>query len=301
MRVVKWMGMVLGGVVGGLVIALGVVYALSQQRIARHYELAGHDLPVTTDSASLAWGQHIAVTRGCTGCHGDGMGGTTFIDVPVVARLYAANLTRGAGGRAAAYRTPADWERAIRQGVSPEGRALLFMPAQNFYPLSDHDLGALIGWLQALPPTDHPNGRNSVGPVGRALMLAGKLPLLPAELVDHAAPRPAPPAPGVTPEYGSYLAATCRDCHGLGFSGGPIPGAPPEMLAPRNITLDSATGIGRWTEADFAKAVRTGVRPDGSNLKPDMPFREFASFSDEEVAAIWAYLRTVPAKAYGGR
>lgn len=301
MRVVKWLGIGIGGIVGAVIIALGVIYLLSQRRIGRRYDVAAHEVAVPTDSASIAWGRHVAQTRGCIGCHGEGMRGTTFIDVPVVARLYAANLTRGVGGRAAAYRTPGDWERAVRQGVSPEGRALLFMPAQNFYPLSDHDLGALIAWLQSLPPADQVNGRNSVGPIGRALLLAGKLPLLPAELVDHTAPRPIAPVPGITAEYGSYLAATCRDCHGTGFSGGPIPGAPPSMLAPRNITPDTVTGIGKWSEADFAKAIRTGVRPDGSNLKPDMPFSEFAAFSDDEAAALYAYLRSIPAKAYGGR
>jgi hypothetical protein len=73
------------------------------------------------------------------------------------------------------------------------------------------------------------------------------------------------------------------------------------MLSPRNITPDSATGIGRWSEGDFVKAVRTGIRPDGTKLNEAMPFQQFSSFSDDEISAIWMYLRTVPAKAYGGR
>lgn len=301
MRILRTIGVAAGALVALVLVALGILYLLSQRRIGRHYAVAGHEVPLAADSATLAWGGHIATTRGCTECHGEGLRGKVFIDVPVVAQLHAANLTRGAGGVAAAYHGPGDWERSIRQGVAPDGRALLFMPAHEFYPLSDRDLGALISWIEARPPVDQQFGAQSVGPIGRALMLSGKLPLLPAELVDHEAPRPVPPLPGVTAEYGRYLAATCRGCHGAGFSGGPIPGAPPEMLAPRNITPDTATGIGRWNQADFTRAVRTGVRPDGTRLKADMPYRQFAVFTDDEVAALWSYLRSVPAKAYGGR
>lgn len=301
MRVLRWVGVVLGSLLGVIVIGLGVVYALSQRRITRHYDFAGHEVAVPTDSASLAWGQHVAATRGCSNCHTATLAGATFIDVPPVARLYAANLTAGKGGVAARYASTADWERSIRQGVAPDGRALLFMPAHEFYYISDQDLGALIAWIKSRPSVDHEQPAQSVGPIGRGLLLAGKVPLLPVELIDHAAPRPVAPAPGVTVEYGKYLAVTCVGCHGNGFSGGPIPGAPPEMLAPRNITPDSVTGIGTWTEADFAKAVRTGVRPDGGQLKPDMPYAQFAVYSDDEVAALWTYLRTVPVKAYGGR
>lgn len=299
MKIVRWIGIALGSLVGLVVVVLGVIYALSQRRIGHHWEVAGHDVPVATDSATLAWGAHVALTRGCRNCHGMELQGAVFIDFPPVAKLHAANLT--SGGVAGNYQTTADWERSIRQGVAPDGRALLFMPSHEFYPISDADLGALISWIKARPASANSFPAQSVGPIGRILLLTGKVPLLPAELIDHAAPRPAAPAVGVTTAYGAYLATTCSGCHGAGFSGGAIPGAPPEMLSPRNITPDSATGIGKWTETDFAKAVRTGIRPDGTKLKNDMPYDQFAVYSDSEVAALWAYLRTVPAKAYGGR
>ena len=301
MRLLRWVGIVAGSVLGLLVVCLGIIYALSERRISRHYDVAGHDVPVAADSASLALGGHVATTRGCAGCHTATLGGETFIDVLPVARLYAANLTSGKGGVAGKYATTADWERAIRQGVAPDGRALLFMPSQDFYSISDQDLGALIAWIRARPPVDHEQPVQSVGPIGRALMLAGKIPLLPAELVDHQAARPTTPVAGVTVEYGHYLAGTCVGCHGAGLSGGQIPGAPPEMAIPLNITPDTLTGVGKWSREEFTKAIREGIRPDGTHLKPDMPYKQFAHYSDDEVAAIWMYLRTVPAKAYGGR
>ncbi|HET7042107.1 MAG TPA: c-type cytochrome [Gemmatimonadales bacterium] len=301
MKILRWAGRVAGGLVAVVVVILGLVYLLSQRHFDRRYAVPGHDVAVVTDSATLARGAHVATTRGCAGCHGADLAGQTFIDAPPVARLYAANLTAGAGGVARRYTSAADWERAIRQGVAPDGRPLFFMPSQEFYAIGDEDLGALIAYIQARPAVDHVQGSQSIGPIGRALFLAGKLPLIPAELVDHAAPRPSSPTPGPTREYGMYLAATCTGCHGAGLSGGRIPGAPPAMAIPLNITPDTITGIGRWGRDDFAKAIREGIRPDGRRLKPDMPYREYAQLSDDEVTAIWLYLSRVPAKAFGGR
>lgn len=301
MRLLRLAGISIGSVVALVILAVGVVYTLTERRITRRYEVAGHDVPTAEDSATIARGQHVATVRGCTGCHGGDLAGATFIDAPVVARLYATNLTRGQGGVATQYASSAAWERAIRQGIAPDGRPLLFMPSHEFYPLSDDDLGALIAYIRTRPPVDRVFGEQSVGPMGRALFQAGVLPLVPAELVDHAAPRPVAPTPAVTPEYGAYLATTCTGCHGLGYSGGPIPGAPPEMAVPRNITPDKTTGVGNWSAADFEKAVRHGVRPDGTPISKDMPSQNFVHFTDDEVAALWSYLRTLPAKAYGGR
>ena len=59
-----------------------------------------------------------------------------------------------------------------------------------------------------------------------------------------------------------------------------------------NITLDRETGIGAWTEAQFAEAVRFGKRPDGKALSHLMP--PMSMLRDDEVSAIWAYLQTVP-------
>ena len=122
-----------------------------------------------------------------------------------------------------------------------------------------------------------------------------------AEKIDHTLPPSQPVREGATPEHGAYVANACIGCHGEHLSGGQIPGAPPEMAHPMNITTDTVTGIGKWTQAEFTKAIREGIRPDGTHLKPDMPYQQFARYSDDEVAAIWMYLRTVPAKAYGGR
>ncbi|MEQ8347268.1 MAG: c-type cytochrome [Sneathiellaceae bacterium] len=64
-----------------------------------------------------------------------------------------------------------------------------------------------------------------------------------------------------------------------------------------NITQDAATGIGGWTDAQIATAIRDGLRPDGSLIGPPMPGALYRGISDDDLAAIVAYLRTVPAIA----
>jgi mono/diheme cytochrome c family protein len=223
-----------------------------------------------------------------------------FIDVPIVARLFASNLTAGRGGVASGY-TDRDWVRSIRDGVGPDGKPLLFMPAHEFNALSDADVADLVAFIKSRPPVDNEPVRNRVGPIARVLFLKGDLPLVPAEIIDHDAPRAATPPPGPTAAYGAYLAATCIGCHGEGLSGGPIPGAPPSMAVPLNITPDASTGIGAWSEQDFYTAIRTGKRPDGTELKPDMPWLAYSEMSPHELRALWLYLRSVPAKVEGGR
>jgi hypothetical protein len=79
---------------------------------------------------------------------------------------------------------------------------------------------------------------------------------------------------------------------------GKIPGAPPDWKPAANIT---PIGIGHYTEADFVNALRTGKRPGGTPIDTLMPWRLTKEMSDVELRAIYAYLKTVPAREYGMR
>lgn len=293
----KWFGRVAVGLVLLIVAALVTVYAMSERRMRREWDVQVSVPAVPTDAAAVARGEHLATIRGCKGCHGPDLGSATFIDSPVMARLSGPNLTRGNGGIA---RSDVDLVRAIRHGVGPGGRSLLFMPSQEFSTLSEGDMGDLLAYLHGVPAVDRVPPPNMVGPLGRALFLAGKVPLLPAEVVDHQA-RPAQPTPGATAAYGAYLAAACKGCHGAGLSGGHIPGTPPSWPDAANLT-PHASGLAGWTEADLRRALREGVSKDGRALKTDfMPVRETRHLSDEEIGALYAYFQSVPARERGGR
>ncbi len=105
-------------------------------------------------------------------------------------------------------------------------------------------------------------------------------------------------------ERGRYLAqlGNCVSCHtaqaGQPFAGGRSFQSPYAFLGniySSNITPDPDTGIGRWSEADFVRAMRTGVAPGGKRLFPAFPYPSFTKLSDTDLAALFAFLRTLPA------
>jgi mono/diheme cytochrome c family protein len=107
-------------------------------------------------------------------------------------------------------------------------------------------------------------------------------------------------------ERGRYLVETiaaCGNCHtpkgpqgdlpGLALAGGMVIEEPPFRAVTSNITPDPETGIGRWTDAQIARAIREGLRPDGSLIGPPMPIELYRGLSDADLAAMVAYLRSV--------
>ena len=285
-RWLRWTGRLLAGLVLLIVLAVAVVYAVTTLAIRRQYHFPGSTVRAATDSASLAWGQHLLEAIGkCQDCHDGDLGGKVMMDAPAFGRLAATNITRGPGG--IGDYSDADLERAIRHGVGPDGRPLVFMPSEAFAAMTDEDLAALMGYLRTVPPVERVHPEPRVGPVARVLYLLGNFPLLPVELIDHDDPRP-DPKPGVTVEYGRYLATLggCRSCHGLTLAGDANPDAP-------DITVGR---LGDWSEADFFRALREGRRPDGSVLDPErMPWVRSGLMTDDEIRAVWTYVRSLPA------
>src|SRR3979411_3350411 len=101
-------------------------------------------------------------------------------------------------------------------------------------------------------------------------------------------------------EKGRYLAtvADCFACHtvpgtGKPFAGGRAIETPFGAITAPNITPDRDTGIGAWTEEQFDRAVRGGIRPDGSRLYPPSPYPAYTKMPRDEVLAMRAYLNTV--------
>nr|MBA3670833.1 cytochrome c [Gemmatimonadaceae bacterium] len=202
-------------------------------------------------------------------------------------------------GGVGAQLTPAVFERAVRHGVGPDGRALRIMPAESYQFLTDDDLAAVAAYVRSRPPVDHELPASSLRLLPRALMLAGAMPLLPAEGIAGAAPRAMTITPSPTGAYGEYLANVggCKGCHGEHLSGGPRGGPP----GPPAANLTPGGQLGKWTEQQFVSTLRTGKRPDGTPLSEAMPWRRTGLMTDDEMHAVWQYLRTVPARPYGGR
>jgi mono/diheme cytochrome c family protein len=302
-RVLKWAGAAVGGLALLVLLVLGGAMGFTRSHQNQVFSI---DLPPLQPTAELSaealleQGRRLVLVRGCADCHAPDLGGEMMLEDPAVGRLSASNLTRGEGGIASRY-SDEDWVRAIRHGVGPDGRPLVFMPSHEFYPIGDDDLTAMITYMKSVPAVDRVHPANRIGPLAALLHLAGKMPLLPARMIDHKAPRPATPEPGVTVEYGAYLATGCIGCHGATYSGGKIPGTPPDMPIPTNITPDPQTGIGSWQAADFVRLMREGVRPDGSAVNPFMPVQFTKEFTDMELEALWLFLQSVEPKPFGRR
>jgi len=110
-------------------------------------------------------------------------------------------------------------------------------------------------------------------------------------------------------ERGDYLMnsiVACGNCHsprdengefieGMELAGGFVIEEPAFRAYAPNITPDEETGIGSWTDEEIIRAVREGIRPDGQVLGPPMGFPFYRGISDQDMRAIVAYLRSVPA------
>jgi mono/diheme cytochrome c family protein len=296
-RVVKWIGFIVFDLVVLAAVVVGVAYSRSNAAMARKITVA--DAPVAIDGSAeqVERGRYLAATRGCLDCHGPDLGGHAIIDAAPIGRIVGPNLTPGGlGPRLSAVSI----EHAVRHGVGHDGRPLVFMPAPDWALLSDDDVAAIAAYVKSVPAVTTQPPALIVGPLARVLWMFNNFPLLPADRIPHDVVSRSAPPKAVTADYGKYVMQMCVTCHGEGFSGGHVPGTPPEFKDAANITRDP-TGIATWTVDDFKRALRSGKRPDGSAIDEFMPWKALAQMDDVEIEAMWAYLQTVPARPKGTR
>lgn len=300
-KLLRRLGYVAGVLLVATVIGSGIVYFVSESRINKIYTINEEMLQIAipTDAASIEEGERMATIRGCTGCHQPNLGGGEFINFPPLIVVGAANLTTGKGGVGGTY-TTADWVRSVRHGVGTDGKPLAVMPVYEFNQLSDEELGRIIAYIKTRPAVDNVYQPEVIGPLGRFLMVTNQIPAFGAELVDHTRRAPASVAPSVSAEYGQYLAITCTGCHGQTYAGGPLPAADADDPPAANLT--PAGNLSKWTEDDFVNFFRSGRTPDGRNLNPEyMPWPMLGTMTDDELRAVYLYLKTLPAKTTGSK
>jgi mono/diheme cytochrome c family protein len=293
-RVLKWIGLVLAGLVGLVLLTAVILHFVGLSRLNNAPVVATKPVAVPTDAAAVARGEHlVSVVSACHFCHGENLGGQVFFDGELGSYVFAANLTAGAGGVGATF-SDADWERAIRHGVGGDGRVLVIMPSNFYQHYSDADLGALIAYLKSVPPVDNDLGVRRVGFPGSVLGgTIGFNDFTRINGIDHANVGANSPAEGATADYGQYLVsiAMCGECHAANLAGitgteGPPPGP----------NLTPGGDLVGWDEAGFITTIRTGKTPNGRSLDSEMmPWPTFGQMSDTELQAIWAYLQALPA------
>ena len=279
--ILKWTIRILLAIVVILVVTGFALLMVGGSKATKSYVAEGMLTSVPTDSSAIQHGERLSKALGCASCHGDNLAGQVLGDeAPFL--LAPANITGGKGSATANYRTE-DWDRAIRHGLRPDGTPILIMPSRSYHKLADSDIADLIAYLQTVQPVDNEVPKSELRAMGKVLVAFG-VPFYETELgpTDVVAPPVGP-----TAEYGSYLAsAMCASCHGKNFEGGPSPD--PDLPAP---SLASAS---KWTQDTFIRVLRTGVRPNGDSLNVEaMPYDIFEHWTDDEITAVHAYLRTV--------
>jgi mono/diheme cytochrome c family protein len=171
------------------------------------------------------------------------------------------------------------------------------MPSEDYARMTDADIGAVVAYVRTLPPASTGAAEFHFPLPVKALYLFGAIKDA-AEKIDHTAPPPVPVGDDLLAR-GQYIAQGCTGCHGQHFSGGKIPGTWP---AAANLTGAPDSPMARYTSADqFKSMFRTGKRPDGSAVSEVMPFKSLAYMNDAELDALFAFLKTLDARPFGGR
>ncbi|MCJ7433945.1 MAG: cytochrome c [Anaerolineales bacterium] len=300
-KTLKWIGIVLGILVGLLVLVTLVLYGLGQMRLNRKYEPPSQTIAIPDDAESLVDGKRIFQYRGCEACHGEKLQGLVYLDNPAIGQVITPNLTTGGGG-IGSQRTDEDLVHSIKHGVRPNGTPLLFMPSTEFYYLSDGDLGKTLAYIRSVPPVDNEMPVSKLSFTGFVVMnLTRAITFIPAEIIPHTETPPPAPESGITAEHGAYLSISCKVCHGPTLSGGEIPGFPPEWPATPNLTSGAGSRLPTWGEAGFIEIICTGEK-HGRTINPNyMPWKSYRYMTDDELRAVYMYLMSLPPKDFGNR
>lgn len=292
-KVLKWIGIVLGGLVGLIVLVVLGLFLVGNAKLRKTHDIAVQPVAIPSDGDSLALGEH-RVTMLCTGCHGADLGGVeNWFSDPLFGSIGSANLTSGAGGIGSSYQTVEDYVRAIRHGVDPQGKPIYMPAVVAFNHMSDEELGAVIAYLQSVPPVDRQVSEKQLTVMAKAMMATGMMGDLPAEVVDHTARPSAPPA-GATAAYGEYMVniSDCKLCHGQQLTGGTHPDPTVQVQVPG---ISASGAVGGWTAEEFVATIRTGFTPDKRPIIVElMPWKEYALATDEELTAMYLYLVSLP-------
>ncbi|MBI5300933.1 MAG: c-type cytochrome [Chloroflexi bacterium] len=291
--ILKWGGVVLSGLLTLVALAITGVALMG---MLKTYAPPGNpvsNIKVQGTPEQIARGEKFA--NMCTGCHSVGnklplIGSTQNFALipngPNLGSIYPPNLTPAGELK--------DWSdgeiiRALREGIHKSGRPLIIMPSEAFHSLSDADVYALVAYLRSQPATknipesDAPS--NSPNMLGVFMLSIGMFNTSAQPPITQ--PIPAPP-PGVNLENGKYLTTVlaCADCHGKSYKGGDPSGFAP--VGPNILAIVPA-----WSDADFIKLFRTGTDPAGKVVAEEMPWKDYAKFSDDELKAILMYLKSL--------
>jgi mono/diheme cytochrome c family protein len=276
-RLINYLEKIVGAFVVVVLVSALVIYAISEYRLDKVYDIPLASINVVTNDDAIAEGERQARLRGCFWCHGEQLQGQEyFVRADRGIRMIAPNLTR----KVLEY-SDAELARAIRHGVKRDGTSVRpAMPSFAYYHLGDDDLGAIIAFIRSLPYQEGLHGEHHLWPIGRLRFAAGRLPPNMADLIDHNEPRIVIEDAPEAIARGRYLANTlCVECHG--------PGQVRVRIAP---DLEIAAS---YTKKEFVRLLRTGIPVGEREIDRHMvevaKYRYADQLTDDEIDALYAY------------
>ena len=286
LNILKWTGISLAGL---LLLTVAGLYGASEYRLNKTYDVPLTAIAVPHDAVSVAEGKRLVGVYHCGSCHGERYEGREFMKVDNVATLIAPNITL----KIPTYSDP-ELARLVRHAVKRDGHGAWMFASGMYTPITDADLGKMIGYLRTLKPVDGPMlPTNSFGPIGRALVLAGELPIM-AEVIEHKSNQTMGQDTTQIGQ-GKYLTMTaCSGCHG----GPSLAGRDDDhMKAPALIIATS------YTRPQFHHLLHTG---EGNRKKDCGMMSEVAkgylhNLNNRETDAIYAFLQTLPNQKVASR
>ncbi|MGE0405812.1 MAG: cytochrome c [Candidatus Korobacteraceae bacterium] len=305
----KWLKIVLGVVV--LLVAGAITFTIGWRPFIGPQARPLTDRKFEATPERLARGKYLTENvLDCFACHsqrdwtkhdapliaeGEGGGQAPFALAGLPGKVFPPNISpdkeTGAGNW-----TDDQLARAIREGIGHDGRALFpMMPYENYRHLPDEDLASVIVYLRSLKPVHHVVPKTEL--------------IFPVKYLIRSAPHPitepvAPPDLSTQVKRGEFLVriAGCRDCHTPTANGQPLPGmdlaggwvmqGPWGTVKSANITPDPS-GISYYDENLFLDVMHTGY-VKARKLSQIMPWWVHRGMTDEDLKAMFAYLRTVP-------
>lgn len=278
---------------------------------------SGSNLRAYMDDQTLSRGEFLYnYSMQCWHCHGY-EGGHSMDEIQAGGRefdltgvgpgfgiYYASNLTPDSGTGIGNW-SDDELVRAIREGLDRDGLLIFPVhPSQFSHGLSDEDALALVAYMRSLPPEHNEVPNATFSFAAKALIVIGIL--KPQSAITE--PVPTPPR-GINAVYGEYLvwhASGCAECHtprdpntaeldlSRPLAGTLIPFTEEGFTTTgSNLTPCTKTGLGEWSEEDYLTAMHTGMRPDGTIMLPFHPWPYFDNWSEEDLLAIWMYLRSL--------
>jgi len=304
-RLLRWVLVVLAAVAA----VLFGFFVFVEIRGVPSYPLERIELKVEITPERVARGKKLSSLL-CAECHGDPttqrLSGKLMVDAPPeFGPIYAKNITQHPEKGIGQW-TDGEIAYLVRTGVNRKGKYVP-PPMPKLTGLSDEDLASIIAFLRSDDPSvvaaDVDDRESEPTFLVKFLCLVAFK------------PKPYPKQPTLAPStgdklaYGKYLADNleCYQCHSKDFKSNR---QPPETsdgymgggnmllelsgkkIYSPNITMDEPSGIGKWNDAQFRRAMKDGFRPDDSPVLYPMP--KYVDLDEDELNSIYAYLKTVP-------